>query len=682
MTPAYKQSGNPETQGLISLAADGEAMAWRSVGNFGGEGSQAGGHYLSRRGPTGWATANVIIPAKIAPGTVSAFVNKAEGYSSDLSRVFFCGLVGESAGVTLYGTPNPYICALRDSSGAWAASPALTAVNAYSNTPTGQELEVGASADLSHFVFFSKARYLINDTATGLTYSMYEWVDPTGPEPQLRLVNVDSGGAIIGPSSTPSLGGGLSGAARAYQAISADGSTIYFTATPSGGVATIYARKDGATTTAVSNPSPAECTTCDPTAKPATYIGASSDGERVWFTTAQQLVNADTDTTADLYEYDFEASAGHHLIQVSGGGPGDLTPGAGANVQGVLRTSEDGTHACFVAKGVLTTVPNGRGAVAVTGESNLYCFERDAQFPLGSTRFVAVIPSGEVSGLTPASEAPEKGNSQLTPDGRFLVFQTAAQLIGSGPEADTDSADDVYRFDMASGELVRISVGEPGYPASGNGNTAGMRATVMSPRKGGWVGSERRGTTAISADGSYVVFETPERLQADDVDGGTTASECNVFANPPPPRTGCDVYIWHDGVVRMISDGQPVATTQETSAWQGGWLSDSGRDVFFTSAQQLVPQDRDENVDIYDARVGGGFDYTPPPAACVDNPSCHGAAPGGPEASAAASATFSGPGNVTASKPKRPKKHAGKHMHHRRHAKHAQRTQTSTHKHG
>ena len=44
----------------------------------------------------------------------------------------------------------------------------------------------------------------------------------------------------------------------------------------------------------------------------------------------------------------------------------------------------------------------------------------------------------------------------------------------------------------------------------------------------------------------------------------------------------------------------------------------SGRDVFFTTADQLVGQDTDTDIDIYDARVDGGF---PAPAL---SPSCSG----------------------------------------------------------
>jgi hypothetical protein len=86
--------------------------------------------------------------------------------------------------------------------------------------------------------------------------------------------------------------------------------------------------------------------------------------------------------------------------------------------------------------------------------------------------------------------------------------------------------------------------------------------------------------------------------------------------------------------------------------------SPSGDDVFFATEDQLVPEDTDAHVDIYDARVGGGFPVTVQPPACDNGDSCKGPVSGQPEVFVApASATFSGVGNlapvpsVTPSKP-------------------------------
>ena len=57
-----------------------------------------------------------------------------------------------------------------------------------------------------------------------------------------------------------------------------------------------------------------------------------------------------------------------------------------------MRSSEDGSHVYFVAKGVLTSIPNTSLAsgqqVAVAGQDNLYVYERDSAFPNGHLAFV------------------------------------------------------------------------------------------------------------------------------------------------------------------------------------------------------------------------------------------------------------------------------------------------------
>ena len=91
----------------------------------------------------------------------------------------------------------------------------------------------------------------------------------------------------------------------------------------------------------------------------------------------------------------------------------------------------------------------------------------------------------------------------------------------------------------------------------------------------------------MTADGSTIVFVTAEALSAQDIDGVS------------------DVYAWHDdGRVSLISDGRTGGTR--------AWITPSGRDIFFSTDGRLTESDGDVNTDIYDARVGGGFDLSQP----------------------------------------------------------------------
>ena len=55
-------------------------------------------------------------------------------------------------------------------------------------------------------------------------------------------------------------------------------------------------------------------------------------------------------------------------------------------------------------------------------------------------------------------------------------------------------------------------------------------------------------------------------------------------------------------------------------------VSTNGLDVFFATYDTLVGQDRNgEALKVYDARSGGGFQFTPPIPPCVAADECHGA---------------------------------------------------------
>ncbi len=80
--------------------------------------------------------------------------------------------------------------------------------------------------------------------------------------------------------------------------------------------------------------------------------------------------------------------------------------------------------------------------------------------------------------------------------------------------------------------------------------------------------------------------------------------------------------------------------------------SENGDDVFFLTAEKLVPQDVDTALDVYDAHVCTSkepcFEEVTSPPACVSAEACRAApAPQPSVFGAPASATFSGPGNLT-----------------------------------
>ena len=315
----------------------------------------------------------------------------------------------------------------------------------------------------------------------------------------------------------------------------------------------MFARLNGTETIAISEPSSSECTAECAEAAPreAIYQGASADGTKVFFTTARPMLNSDTDSTADLYEYNFDSLSGHRVSQISYGGGGDATPGSGAHVGGVLAVSEDGSHIYFVATGVLTTLPNGRGQTASQGGDNVYAYDTNT----AETRFVATLTNKDAV-LWAADETTSlfhAGNrlAQTTPDGEFLVFDTFSPLIAEGPEAQTDQARNVYRYDYETGQLTRISISHSGF--GNDNNTEGYDADIMpsAASEGGAAPDINDINRVISADGRNVVFTTAAQLQSDDVNGAANDS-CEVGSGSD---IGCDVYLWHE-CVSTCADGQ------------------------------------------------------------------------------------------------------------------------------
>ncbi len=97
------------------------------------------------------------------------------------------------------------------------------------------------------------------------------------------------------------------------------------------------------------------------------------------------------------------------------------------------------------------------------------------------------------------------------------------------------------------------------------------------------------------------------------------------------PREGLR---YEAGQVLLISGGKSSTDDFFADA------SETGNDVFFTTRSQLVAQDQDQLIDLYDARVGGGFPAPSSSSPCSGD-DCQGAPSGAPTFEADASALYS-----------------------------------------
>lgn len=473
--------------------------------------------------------------------------------------------------------------------------------------------------------------------------SLYEYSGTGQVHPE--LVGVNNEGHQISTCSTW-LGSNTS--QDVYNAISADGSAVFFTALAQGEcsevsngpeVNELFARVDGLETVAISEPSMGACSACDESErKPAEFVGASRDGSKVFFLTEQKLLAGAEGM--NLYEYDFDAPEGEHVILVSAGV-------SSAEVQGVARVSEDGSHVYFVARGRLGVGPRGgpegpciaeatageqaQEAIAEKDESksepvttsakcrpraggeNLYVFQRDTAYPAGHVSFIATLCAGEEAGQCPSFRsdaadwaAHDQRGVQATPDGRFLVFQSVGDLTAG----DTSGVTQVFEYDAVTGELVRVSKERTGYTPAANLSATKNASTIPVQRYSGLTRPTTATTElAVSDDGSRVVFASAGALTAEAAVAAAAEVE-SVYEYRSSVGGGGSIAA---GSVYLLS-GESTATVRGTG---GLGVDGSGQDVFFVTAESLVAQDVNTMFDTYDARVDGGFLAPDPPSGCV-----------------------------------------------------------------
>jgi len=618
------------------ISPEGESMALDSIAGFAGATSDLSlsNGYEATRTPSGWTTAaedmseaqyidhHELLGRDILAET---FGNVETSLGGDGARVFVVRQDGEpQADLGLYLT--------RTDGTQTEIGPAVppTASNLGAEHNEGNFIQVyGISADASHVIFKDPEPEGPNQWSFGAPGALLEYAGTGNREPM--LVGVEDDGAFADGCPDQRLGGFAYGRGHgepaAYDnAISSNGRTVFFTDECEG---ELFARIDnglpGAHTVAISEPSPADCAECDTEAAvraEAHYAGASEDGSRAFFVTAQPLLPGASGE--NMYEYDFDAPEGHRVVRVSDGPA--LAAGASSGYEGYLQVSQDGSHVYFVASSVLSEVANGDGQVAQAGANNLYVFEHDGEHPNGYVAFVTDFSSsGEDFFLWRPGQGDAHGfGSNVTPDGRFLVFAAHTRLT---PD-DTSTASQIFEYDAQTGSLVRVSVGNDGYNNDGNTvrtadepldydftDEVDTKLARASTQEYSYLPSQYDSDLSVSADGSYVFFTSADALTPQALDYYVTGESQEL---PLHPNFAKNVYEYHAGHVYLISDGQDVSSRLGGTNVELQTTTLSGRDVFFTSTDPLVPQDTGSGRVVYDARVDGGF---PPP---TEPPSCEG----------------------------------------------------------
>ena len=322
--------------------------------------------------------------------------------------------------------------------------------------------------------------------------------------------------------------------------------------------------------------------------------------------------------------------------------PGQVGQPESSGVPRFLYASSDGSHAFFASADRLTeAAPNDESLkvynfdvdtdtltylpgvvgpiVAVASDGSSFFFENTATSPTELDRWVAEPGGGSI---TPVVQGQFEGRygyeARLSANGSVLVFE------GSGIAGFNDGRHkEVFRYEIGSKELSCVSCPPSGISPSRSAVMSNLAAYETTGVSG--VAEARNGVVddrVISSDGSRVFFESPDPLVPQDTDGKR------------------DVYEWENGTVFLISSG---ASTDDSLILDN---SESGDDVFFATADALVPGDTEGGYDVYDARVPHPGDNPPPSAVPCQGEVCQGPPSVPSLLGAPASATFNGAGNI------------------------------------
>jgi len=559
--------------------------------------------YLAERTGKGWLTES-ISPPREGPSlyNVAGLDNQFKAFTEDLCSGW---PLQDTAGPLLApgaieGFPNLY----RRSNCAPEAGSYETITSA---TPIGAgpepkeffpELQ-GMSADGDKTFFAVKAKL----TAKSREGKVQAYVSSGGTlEPVCVLPegNVTLSGCSIGTNS-------VFGERNSSMdtAVSEDGSIVYWTNKPSGN-GPLYVRVDGQETVLV-------------TAQESQFWAASADGAHAVYTTGETL-----------YEFDRTGETSSLIAE---------------GVKGLAGASEDLSRVYLVSTKALT-------GDATAGQPNLY------RYAAGGFHLIGALADSDMPPPTnrasPVSTRPLLRLSRVSPDGERLVFMSKAELTDyDNIDAETgEPISEVFLYDASAnggqGRLLCLSCNPSGARPLGQdwviGGIAAGRVAAFIP---GWT-NQLYAPRVMSDDGSRVFFNSFDPLVARDAN-----QEADVYQWEAPGSGNCQVdgyaYVPEaNGCVNLISSGGNTEGSELVDS------SASGEDVFFKTYESLYAGDPGL-IDIYDARVGGGFPDPP-----VLTPECEGEGCSGPQAPEPAhftpqSNTFVGPGNPVA-KSTRPKK--------------------------
>ncbi|HEX7292003.1 MAG TPA: hypothetical protein VF250_12830 [Conexibacter sp.] len=645
VSPSEKHGYDVIAESSRTHAADGAtpglptAVAFASLGGFADViGGGIATEYVARRtaqpGTSGWSTHAITPPQE--PMSVPALTQQLdpayELFAPDLTRAVFRAWSPVTAAPNVAGVENLYAREDLRTPGAGAyrlltgASTPLPPIERGSQHP----FVAAATGDLAHVLL--ESRLSLTPDAVGDLPKLYK-----ADGDALRLLAPPGGCPGTAAPADPCSAAGLGAIAlhQTGEALSADGSRTIITApvTVFGNVTTgvqpsrLYQLDDRGTSTTADDAlvqlNASELPVPD-VPRAANFQGASADGARVYFTSAEPLT-ADAPADGGLYLWERgPASATQRLTLDATGGTFTLraqlpTLNAGSDTTAPLPHDASAAE-LHDALAALANV--GTGNVTVSGSPG---GPYEIAFA-GALAGVAVPPliadgSGLAGGAASASVSDVETVRNLTfvaaggtdvlalgaaRDGRRIYFATPAQLLPGVPPVD-ENAVYLWEEDAAGGGGALAFVG---LISARDVITNVNRAPV----------SSRPRTSRVTPDGGTLLLSVSDE---DGLAAGHDHGACESNPNNNSIGRCSQLYLYRAAASMPLAPALACVSCQPSGATTGAnavinaraagaaqvtaslnhALSDDGRRVFFSSAAPLVPADANGKVDAYEYDV-------------------------------------------------------------------------------
>jgi hypothetical protein len=670
--------GNPDSQIFTSkAAASGDAIVDEATQPVENE-SQGSGFFdqvLSTRGPSGWYSQTLSAPHDRSADVLVGVGGEYIGFSEDLGLGILqqlgqtTPLSPEASEATLYLRNNYLNGELGSPCKSSCYTPLVTSANTAPGTAFGAgEVEggcpsekahcgpvfVAATPDAHHVLLGSEVRLTeepVTAAKEGHSAYIYEWSagEPSSKQLQpIAQLPASEGGGVVVPGEHES-------SRLLHFSLSNDGSYVF----ASGGNVYVHDpasdesfRLDVAQ--GVTEPAPGD----------AILLYASPDGSMVLFEDPEQLTSA---TGGGVYECRVAEVEGRQTC-------------ASLVLTNLVATGVESLPERPVGEELLGSSADGSYLYYLNEKDKLYVAHDDAgewkQAYIATLAPELDMKSGDSKDWTTLLEY---RTLRVSPNGEWLAFMSERSLTGyDNDDATTGLPDqEVYEYDAKTNKLVCASCDPTGARPNG---TAYKEHEMLVGAESVWpIGTElaadippwtRYGTggqvnyqSRYLSDNGRLFFNSYGGLVPDDVNG-----QWDVYEYEPEGVGSCASSVSSGsvvfrparafeaegakgeegaGCVGLISSG----ISPEESAFLDA--SEGGGNVFFLTQAKLAPQDVDTAFDVYDAHECTSESPclpppAEPPAGCVSEASCKPSPTPQPSIfGLPASATFSGPGDVT-----------------------------------